>query len=154
TFYLAKPALHDAIAVSRSGMPGLEEYRLVDRSTGRSEPLPLPGEQRWACLSVAPWRDQAGNLEAVGRWSRIDSSNGHSFCGLGLFSLASKSVVRRIELDVLPTGKPCWIPDRPGAFLFPAGDGQLYRCRLSREDDSDSDAPNGAEKRFRSDHAT
>ena len=32
---------------------------------------------------------------------------------------------------MLPTGKPCWVPARPGEILFPAGDGQLYRCNIT-----------------------
>src|SRR5262249_55721944 len=118
----------------------LDEYRLVDRSTGRTERLPLPDDERWGCVSVSPWRDQDGNLEAVGRWNRLDPREGQAFCGLGLFRLSNPAVVDRIELDVLPTGTPCWIPDRPGDFLFPAGDGQLYRCHIARAVDVDDES--------------
>ena len=135
SFFLPQPALHDAVAISKAGMPGREEYRLVDRSTGRAEPFPLPDDESWSCVSVSPWRDPDGNLEAVGRWNRVNSEDHQAFCGLGLFRVSKPTVVHRIDLDVLPTGRPCWIPDRPGDFLFPAGDGRLYRCHLSRDGD-------------------
>ena len=78
---------------------------------------------------MSPWRDHDGNLQAVGRWVRREE--GHDeFCGLGLLRLPDMTVTSRITLDVLPTGKPCWVPGRPGEILFPAGDGQLYRCKL------------------------
>ena len=44
---------------------------------------------------------------------------------------ARLTVKNRITLDVLPTGKPCWVNGRPGEILFPAGDGQLYRCNIA-----------------------
>ena len=121
--------------LSSQRLPGVEEELSPGRSdlTGRTEPFPLPGDERWGCVSVSPWRDQDGNLEAVGRWNRLDAGEGQAFCGLGLFRLSDPSIVHRIELDVVPTGKPCWVPGRPGDFLFPAGDGQLHRCHLSRE---------------------
>ena len=137
-FFLPKPSLHEAVAVSQSRRGGMEEYRLVDRSTGRAEPLPLPEDASWGFVSVSPWRDQEGNLEAVGRWNRFNASGEQAFCGLGLFSLADTTVVHSIDLDVLPTGRPCWVPGRPGDLLFPAGDGQLHRCHLARDRDGQS----------------
>jgi hypothetical protein len=135
-FFLPEPSLHETLAVSRSGLAGLEEYRLVDRSTGSALPLALPEDEKWACLSVAPWRDQEGNLEAAGRWIRRNPTAEQAFCGLGLLRLGDTKVVDRIDLDVLPTGRPCWVPGRPGDLLFPAGDGLLYRCRLTRGQDA------------------
>ena len=130
SFFLPEPALHEAVAVSQAGK-GAEEYRLVDRSTGQAQPLPLPEDASWGLVTVSPWRDQEGNLQAVGRWSRFNSVSEQPFCGLGLFRLSDSAVVRSIELDVLPTGRPCWVPGRPGDLLFPAGDGQLHVCHLT-----------------------
>ncbi len=132
-FFLPKPALHEAVGVSRTQLTCVEEYRLVDRSTGNAQPLPLPQDATWGFVTVSPWRDQDGNLEAVGRWSRPGVLGDESFYGLGLFRVSDATVVRSIDLDVLPTGKPCWVPGRPGDLLFPAGDGQLHRCRLTRD---------------------
>ena len=38
-----------------------------------------------------------------------------------------RKIIDRVPLDMLPTSRPCWIPDRPGSIIFAAGDGQLYR---------------------------
>ena len=142
-FFLPEPALHEAFAVSRSGLAGHEEYRLVDRSTGSAGPLALPEDENWTCLSVSPWRDQAGNLEVAGRWIRRNPAAEQAFCGIGLLCLGDSTVVDRIDLNVLPTGKPCWVPGRPGDLIFPAGDGQLYRCRLARGRDDREANGNG-----------
>ena len=135
-FFLPEPSLHQALAVCRSSLSGPEEYRLVDRSTGSTRLLSLPEDENWACLSVSPWLNQEGNLEAVGRWTRRNPTADQAFCGLGLLRLGDTTVVDRIDLDVLPTGRPCWVPDRPGDLLFPAGDGLLYRCRLAGGQDA------------------
>src|SRR5262249_54348868 len=36
--------------------------------------------------------------------------------------------------EILPSGRPCWVPDQPRMILFAAGDGRLYRCRLTEEE--------------------
>jgi hypothetical protein len=145
-FFLVEPSLRAAIAVSPREQPGPEEYRLVDRSTGRTERLPLPEDERWGCVSLSPWRDEQGDQEAVGRWNRPAPEEGQAFCGLGLFRLSNPEKVHRVELDVVPTGRPCWVPDRPGEFLFPAGDGRLHRCRLTGGDDLDEKTPKNVGK--------
>ena len=60
-----------------------------------------------------------------------------AFCGIGFLTLPGSTVKKRVTLDVLPTGKPCWVPGRPGEILFPAGDGQLYRCNIADQDRND-----------------
>lgn len=130
-FFIPAPALHEVVSLDRSPRTANEAPSLFDQATGRLKPLPLPAQFRWELLSVSPWRSRDGRLEAVGRW--VDWSNEDAdqpFCGLGLFRLPDAAVVRRVALDVLPTSRPCWIPDRPGELLFAAGDGQLYRCRI------------------------
>jgi hypothetical protein len=140
-FYLPEPALHEAVPVSRSKkIMSIDEYRLVDRSTGKAKRLTLPRDANWELVSVSPWRDEHGNLEAVGRWSRPGAGGEQSSCGLALFRLSDAKVVHSIDLDVLPTGKPCWVPGRPGDILFPAGDGQLHRSHLARERAAQSQA--------------
>jgi hypothetical protein len=132
TCFFWNSSAHDAVAVAHPEDRSKEEYRLVDRTTGRVEPLTVPPEEKWGLLSVSPWRDREGNLEAAGRWvSRFDGSENPTFCGLGIFRISDGTVLDRVKLDVLPTGRPCWIPGRPREFLFPGGDGQLYRCRLT-----------------------
>jgi len=136
-YFVAEPARHAAIAVSAPEQPGHVEYRLVDRSTGRTEPFPLPDNERWRCVSVSPWCDQDGNLEVVGRWNRLDPAEGKPFAGWDFSANGTRKSFNRIELDVFPTGSPCWVPDRPGDFLFPGADGRLHRCHLTRGEDAD-----------------
>ncbi len=129
TFFIPSPSLHDAVPTGRPDGPDKIQYQLLDRKTGQIDALTLPQDAAWSFLSVSPWRDHDGNLQAIGRWVR--RQEGHDeFCGLGLLRLPDMTLTGRITLDVLPTGKPCWVPGRPGEILFPAGNGQLYRCKL------------------------
>ena len=130
TFYVPNPSLVDAVTLGRLDRPSSTQHRLIDRTTGQVEPLQLPAETTWSLLSVSPWRDQHGLPEAVGRWvSRVDGQD--AFCGLGLLKLPSGTLTSCLTLEILPTGKPCWIPGQAGEILFPAGDGQLYRCNIA-----------------------
>jgi hypothetical protein len=142
SYYLPRPSLHDAVVSARGSAPGFEEFHLVDQTTGRIDPFPMPDGDRWGLFSVSPWRDREGHLQAVGRWVvKADGEEGNAFCGLGLLRLPDATVKSRITLNVLPTGRPCWIPGRPGEVIFPAGDGRLHRCRIDGEpagDDSSS----------------
>ena len=81
-------------------------------------------------LSVSPWRDKDGNLKAAGRWV-CRREGEEEFCGIGFLTLPDSTVRNRVALDVLPTGKPYWVHGRPGEVLFPAADGQLYRCNVA-----------------------
>jgi hypothetical protein len=112
--------------------PIRDRYDLIDRTNGRETSIRLPTGERWSFVSVSPWRGPGGELQAVGRW--IDPQ-GELFCGWGLFRLSDGAVVSRIATEVLPMGRPCWVPGQVGMIVFSAGDGQLYRCRLSREVD-------------------
>jgi len=130
--FIPRPSFHDAVSSTRPELPGSEEFHLIDRTTGRIDPFPVPEDDRWGLFSVSPWRDRDGNLEAVGRWVvRARDSGEQAFCGLGLFRLTDGVVKSRIALDVLPTGRPCWVPGRPRELLFPAGDGRLHRCQIA-----------------------
>ncbi len=147
TYFSWNAAAHDAALVAHPEDRSKEEYHLVDRTTGRTEPLVVPAAEKWGLLSVSPWRDQDGKLEAAGRWvSRVGESEKMAFCGMGLFRVSDGTVLGRVNLEVLPTGRPCWVPGRPREFLFPAGDGQLHRCRLNGDGD-DGTPPNQKDRR-------
>ena len=120
-----------------TGWPTVEGYDLVNRASGRRSSIQLPKEQRWSIVSVSPWRGPAGELEAVGRWANPGGDG--AFCGWGLFRLSDGAVLSRIAVDVLPSGRPCWVPGHPRTIVFPAGDGQLHRCRLAAEDEEPAD---------------
>src|SRR5271166_1593768 len=49
-----------------------------------------------------------------------------SFWWLARFRLPEGEVIDEVKLDVLPTGRVCWVPEYPGRIMFAAGDGQLY----------------------------
>ena len=129
--------------------PGSARNEVVDRVTGKSAPLRLPTEDQWTNLSISPWRDANGNKEVVGRW--ISRGNG-AFCGMGSFRMSDGAVLSRVPMEILPIGRPCWIPGQPRSILFIAGDGRLHRCQLPMGDlesgrhdsGSDNSGPGGA----------
>jgi hypothetical protein len=158
-YFIPSPALHEVVQLDRAPRPNHEGPALFDQATGRIEPLPLPTAYQWELLSVSPWRSRDGRLEAVGRWVNWSSSEGpEELYGLGLFRVPDATLVRRVTLDVLPTSRPCWAPDRKGELLFTAGDGQLYRCKIAGDQNgsdgtevhTDGDAPTPA----RTEHVT
>src|SRR4051812_1729309 len=103
-------------------------FYLIDRVSGSSNLVPLPDEDQWGLLSVSPWSDAEGNREIVGHCHSLAAPlDGHPFWGLARLSLPEGRVIERVKLDLLPSGRPCWLPDRPGEILFAAGDGQFYR---------------------------
>jgi hypothetical protein len=125
----AEPSLHDALP---HGSAFSKRYDLIDQSSGQCTPIRLPEEEQWSCLSVSPWRDPGGELVAVGRWVHRQAG---PFCGLGVFRVSDSAVLSRVATEILPTGRPCWVPGQPGTFLFPGGDGRLHRCRLPAQGD-------------------
>ena len=62
--------------------------------------------------------------------------DGHPFWGLARLSLPEGRVIERVKLDLLPSGRPCWLPDRPGEILFAAGDGQFYRYSFGADEEA------------------
>jgi hypothetical protein len=140
-FFVPKPSLLDAIALREADRSEIGRTSLIDRKTGIQHPVELPRELSWDLLSVSPWCDQEGRPEAVGRWaSRATNGRNQPFCGLGLLKLPEATVVARIATDVLPTGRACFVPGRAGEILFPAGDGQLYRCTVGGSAPGEEDA--------------
>jgi hypothetical protein len=129
TFFIAKPALHDAVAADWT--TGKDPF-LFDQVTGQTRELDVPGDDRWTLLSIVPWRDSQGRLEAIGRWVNPEKTG---FAGLGRFRLDDKKILDHVPLDILPIGRMCWVPDQPGAIVFPAGDGRLYRYQFVSQGD-------------------
>jgi len=133
-FFVPKPYLFDAIALGNASRAESGKTALIDRTTGSQQPVELPRDLTWDLVSVSPWCDPDGRPEAVGRWAGHATEDGSEpFCGLGLFRLPDASPTIRVAIDVLPTGRACFVPGRVGDLLFPAGDGQLYRCTIGRE---------------------
>ncbi len=140
-FFIPKPSLLDTIVLGKANLAGIGKASLIDRRTGIPQPVELPRELSWDLLSVSPWCDQDGKPEAVARWaSRSTDTGGQPFCGLGLLKLPEATVAARIATDVLPTGRACFVPGRACEILFPAGDGQLYRCTIAGRDPGEQGA--------------
>lgn len=108
--------------------PGDPTYcYLIDRESSRCDVVPLPSGNRWGRLSVSPWCDAEGNTEAVCQSFGLPvNSAEQSFWGLARIRLPGGQVIDEVNLDLLPTGRACWVPAHPGRILFAAGDGQLY----------------------------
>jgi hypothetical protein len=104
---------------------GGDRQYLIDRSQGRPSLMALPQDYRWGLLSVSPWTD-GGAREAVSACYRPPGHGTGAFWGLARIGLPEGRVLQEVELDVLPKGRPCWLPERPGTVLFVAGDGRLY----------------------------
>ncbi len=100
---------------------------LIERKSNRCETVPLPPENRWGQMSISPWPDAEGNTEAVCEaLGDMDIKTDRPFWGLARLQLPEGNVIDKVNLDLLPTGRPCWVPARPGRVLFAAGDGRLY----------------------------
>jgi hypothetical protein len=114
----------------------LGSFYLIDRESGRCELKLLPEGERWGLLSVSPWRGERGEAEVVGQCHSLASEgDGTAFWGLARLRLPDGKLIDRVKLDILPTSRPCWLPDLPGEILFAAGDGQLYRHSLPPRQD-------------------
>jgi hypothetical protein len=125
TYFVPQPADHDVLSAR---CPARQEHYLVDRTTGKTSSLRLPPGEEWSLFNVVPWRDSRGELEVVGRWVRRDPD---VTWGWGLVRLSDGAVLDRIELDVPPISRPCWIPGRLHSILFALADGRLYWCDLA-----------------------
>lgn len=114
-----------------------DRHFLIDHEGTRAEPLELPEGTHWGPISISPWIDRAGGSEAVAPCHRAASSAGGPFWGLVRLGLPEGRILAEIDLDVLPTGRPCWLPQAPGRVLFAAGDGRLYTHDFREQRDPD-----------------
>ncbi len=119
-------------AISSASRPDNQQDKtccyLIDRESSRCDVVPLPINNQWGQLSVSPWCDVEGNTQGVCRSFR-STANGaeQSFSGLTRLKLPAGEVIDEVKLDLVLTGRVCWVPSHPGRILFAAGDGQLYR---------------------------
>ena len=105
-------------------------YRLLNQTNGRVKSFALPEAEAWSLLSVSPWRDKDGNLEAAGRWVTRGEGNGE-FCGIGCLTLPSIDREKSYHARCASHRQALLAADTAGRNLFPAGDGQLYRCNIT-----------------------
>lgn len=108
--------------------------RWLDPETGRVFEMALPEGDRLDLASCAPWRDEDGGTQVAGRWFRLGGEAGEAAFGLARFRFPDGRLVDRVELDMMPSGAPCWSPEPRARLVFAAGDGRLYRLDLEGED--------------------
>jgi hypothetical protein len=115
-----------ALWSSRSFQARPNHY-LLNRNSGETRPFAMPAGERLGLVSVSPWLDSEGNSEAVGQCNSQATGDGAGpFWGLVRLSVPRMLPIDRIQLNILPTSRPCWVPGRPGTIIFAAGDGQRY----------------------------
>lgn len=109
--------------------------RTIDPRTGRLETLRLPDTDRLDHASVSPWRDEHGQGQVAGRWTRRSGSGAAVVTdriGIARFSYPDGQALEVIDTGVVPVGPPCWYPAQSSAILFAGGDGRLYRHEFGR----------------------
>ncbi len=105
-----------------------ESCYLIDRQSTQCDVMELPSGNRFGQMSISPWRDADGETEAVCQSFRASMLGlDQSFSGLARVRVPQGEVIEEFKLDLLPSGRVCWVPARPGRIVFAAGDGRLYR---------------------------
>jgi hypothetical protein len=108
----------------------LARPRFLDPDSGTFSQVPLPEQDRLEYASCSPWRDERGQAQVVGRWSKRASewspAVGGVF-GLARYRYPSGEVLDRVPTEIVPVCPPCWYPGTTARVLFAAGDGQLYQ---------------------------
>jgi hypothetical protein len=119
---------------SAAGHPGC-----LDSETGEIRPLELPSGDRLDNASYAPWLDEAGECQIVGRWARRDrsgNSTGYGDFGLARISMPSGRLLNDITTDLAPASPPCWFPGARAGVVYVSNDGKLYRILFEGARDS------------------
>lgn len=106
------------------------ETRFIDLSSGEMTTLLMPENESLDRAGLAPWCDERGRTQAVGRWiatqgegiKRINDA-----MGLARVRLPDGLVLDRVPTSIVPNGAPCWMPGTEARVLFAARDGRLYR---------------------------
>ncbi|MDR3619086.1 MAG: hypothetical protein P4L85_07015 [Paludisphaera borealis] len=117
---------------------GDARVHLIDRADGRTTTIAAPEGERWNYISASPWKNQDEGVEAVGRFTRSSrpaADSGSSVCGLVRLRLPEAEVIERVDLDIIPSGRPAWNPVGDGQILIPAGNGRLYSYRFASRSD-------------------
>lgn len=114
----------------RDGSP----VELVHRGEGRRRLLEVPGGDRWEYMTTSPTVAEDGSMEAVGRFASAvgdAGSNPEGLVGLVRVRLPQGEVLERMDLQVMPTGRPAWDPLDAGHVVFPGASGGLYSYRFT-----------------------
>jgi len=110
---------------------------LLDTETGALAPYPVAGMGYVGRLGCSPWRDAAGRYHFVGV-RRESAGGGHV---LARFTFPAGRVLDQVKIEVLPSRRPCWFPDRSDRILFAGTDRRLYLLHFPEVRGSRSSAP-------------
>jgi hypothetical protein len=113
----------------------------LDPGANYLNPLsPLSDGGTLSHASYAPWRDQNGRSQIVGRWTRAVGEHpvGAGPVGLIRLSMPDGEILDRIQTDVICNSPPCWYPGTRARVLFAATDGGLYQFAFESRDGSTS----------------
>jgi hypothetical protein len=132
----------------------ITDPRFIDVQTGAVGLLPLSEGDRLDNVSCSPWRDEEGNYQLIGRWTkrhaRPDTQLLCDAFGLARFEMPSGRMIERIPTRVVPTSLPTWAPGTEARVVFASGDGKLYTIdfdhnrlhnRSSEESPADGEVP-------------
>lgn len=116
--------------VSVPGSSGDSGLTMLDVESGSLTPVELAGGDILENASCAPWKEESGQRQVVGRW-RMRSGQGAERLttefGLGRYTFPKGDCLDQVVTDILPQGPPCWYPGTSAKVLFAAADGGLYR---------------------------
>ncbi|MFO0952943.1 MAG: hypothetical protein U0835_17685 [Isosphaeraceae bacterium] len=127
-FRVGTPPQYDLVngfIIDPAGAPS----RWLDVDSGETLPVGLPEGEQVNYASCAPWQDEEGKTQVVGRWNdhvRTPSGILARRFGIVRFTIPGGEVLDRISLEVLPTSQPCWFPGMKSRVLFGGCDGRLY----------------------------
>ncbi len=96
----------------------------------------LPDTDTLQLASLSPWKDESGEWQAVGFWSRRTGTKDNwtmSTSALARISFPSGRLINRIETDVLPSSKPTWSPGTEARVIFAGSNGGLYSVSFDRD---------------------
>lgn len=126
-----------------------DNVNFVDLETGLGLALKLPEGERLELPSCSSWRDETGQGQVVGCWTRR-SGRGEdqiaSEIGLARFSFPGGEPLDRVATDVTPAGSPCWHPGTRARVVFVDRGGTLYRFAFEGSGDPDA-GPDGRDDR-------
>ena len=108
----------------------------LDSESGQVKPFPLEDADVLEAASCAPWVDEKGRQQIVGRWSSRTKDGPMSMSsdfGLARYSFPSGELIDHISTEIVPVGPPCWFPGARARILFSSGDGMLYHFAFEPE---------------------
>jgi hypothetical protein len=140
------PAEADATSRSRTPQAGCvgvnaaaigtqdHRTRLVHPDDGRLITLDLPVDEILEEASGAPWSENGGGSQVVGRWIKLHGAGSVGSLlegvGLGRFSLPDGRPLNRVLTNDVPASPPCWGPSRASLIVYASTSGNLHRVEF------------------------